>query len=153
MNSAPSNPETRLLELLQAMKSMPFLHLPEGIHLSPPAITLLGWVARSPGKGVLDIAKDLSLSPPTVSVGIRRLARGGWLERRSDPQDRRARPIYLTPKGEEVMKQVHQHRTQMLRFFLSGLSTSEQEQLVHLLERAVSSMEEALKKDGQSPHQ
>jgi DNA-binding MarR family transcriptional regulator len=139
------NLENRLLALLRHLGSLPLLHVPNDIGLTPPAIAHLAWVSRSPGCGVLDIAKGLNLSPPTVSVAINRLVKEGWLERRNDPNDLRARPIFLTPRGETMMTTVRQRRSEMLRFFLSGLTADEQEQLLNLLERAVTEMERKLK--------
>jgi len=136
-----NSPENRLLALLRHMTSLPLLHGPKDVKLSPPAVALLTWIDRSPGCGVLDIAKGLRLAAPTISVGIRRLEKGGWLERRRDLQDRRARPLFLTSQGMAAMQQVRAHRTDMLKFFLSGLTSGEQEQLLDLLDRAITAME------------
>jgi DNA-binding MarR family transcriptional regulator len=140
--------ENRLLVLLRHLGTLPLLHIPDDIKLSPPAIAQLAWVSRSPGCGVLDIAKGLNLSPPTVSVGINRLVKDGWLERQNDPKDQRARPIFLTVKGKTMMAHVRQRRSEMLKFFLSGLTADEQEQLLNLLERAVTEMERKLNGTG-----
>jgi DNA-binding MarR family transcriptional regulator len=144
----PDNLENRLLSLLRHLGTLPLLHIPDDIKLSPPAIAQLAWVSRSPGCGVLDIAKGLNLSPPTVSVGINRLVKEGWLERQNDPKDQRSRPIFLTAKGEAMMAHVRQRRNEMLGFFLSGLTADEQEQLLNLLERAVTEMERKLNETG-----
>jgi DNA-binding MarR family transcriptional regulator len=137
-----TSPENHLYNILRHITTLPLMQLPENIELSRPATTLLSWVSTSPGCGVVDIARGLQLSPPTISVGIRRLVKGGWLERRYDPEDRRARPIYLTPKGEEFMARLRAHQTVMFRIFLSGLNDDEQVQLLGLLERAVDAMVE-----------
>jgi DNA-binding MarR family transcriptional regulator len=136
-------PETRLLKLLGQLSTLSVMQLPEDIELSRPAISLLTWISSSPGCGVVDIARGLHLSPPTISVGIRRLIKGGWLERRHDPEDRRARPVYLTRKGKAFIKDLRAHQTKMFRIFLSGLSTEEQDQLISLLEQAISSLEQS----------
>lgn len=115
--------------------------------LSAPQIALVSWVNRSPGCGVLDISKGLNVTPPTVSVAVRRLVQDGLLEQRSDPDDKRARPIYLTEKGTELVQALKVHRTQMLKVFLSGLSDEEKEQLICLLDRAVSAIEATQFKD------
>ena len=143
-----TKPEDRLLRLLNHMSSLPLAHAPFKEHnLTPAQFTLLGWVTRYPGCGVLDIAKGLRLAPPTVSVGIRRLARAGWLERRHDPGDRRARPLYLTPEGEKLVEKVIAHRNHILKLFLSGLALGEQEQLLDLLERGVRAVETSTEQD------
>ncbi|MDF1513535.1 MAG: helix-turn-helix domain-containing protein, partial [Anaerolineae bacterium] len=49
--------------------------------ISLPQLTLLDWVAANPGSNLSDIAEGINLSPPTVSVGIRRLENVGVLQR------------------------------------------------------------------------
>jgi len=134
-------PETRLLNLLGQLSTLSVLQLPEDIELSRPAISLLTWISSSPGSGVVDIARGLHLSPPTISVGIRRLIKGGWLERRHDSEDRRARPVYLTHKGKDFLMDLRAHQIEMFKIFLSGLSAEEQEQLIGLLEQAIASLD------------
>jgi len=136
-------PEEQMMKLLQRMSALPMMTPPKESPLSMPQAALLNRVARFPGCGVLDIAKGLNLTPPTVSVGIRRLIKDGWLEQRSDPQDRRARPLYLTEKGTDFVGEMVIHNTKMLKLFLSGLSNEEQGQLICLLDRAVSALEYA----------
>ena len=62
-------------------------------------------------------------------------------EQREDPEDRRSRPLFLTEKGDTFVEIIHQHRTQTIKAFLSGLSINEQEQLISLLDRAISALE------------
>jgi DNA-binding MarR family transcriptional regulator len=140
-------PEDRMMAILQRMRSMPMMMPSKEFPLSAPQIALVSWVNHSPGCGVLDIAKGLRVTPPTVSVAIRRLVKDGWLEQRSDPDDKRARPIYLTEKGTELADTLKVHRTQMLKLFLSGLNDEEKEQLICLLDRAVSAIESAQTKE------
>jgi MarR family transcriptional regulator for hemolysin len=144
--SLQQDPSERLNALLQKLTKLPVTRQPAFTPLSLPQTAMLDWVARSPGIGVQEIAKGIGVTPPTVSVAIRRLVRDGWLARRQDPDDRRARPLYLTEKGEEIVAQFNQHRTQMLQFFLSGLAPEEQEQLIDLLARAINRMEAWMEK-------
>ena len=136
--------EERFLALFRDMRSLPLLKPPKDFPLSPPQITLLNWVALSPGVGVLDIAHSLNVTPPTVSVAARRLSEEGLLESQQDPEDRRVRRLFLTHQGEELLAQVWDYRAQTVKLFLSGLETAEQEQLLVLLERAVNAMKAAL---------
>jgi len=138
-----NQPENQMLALLKRMSDLPMMKPPSESPLSMPQAAMLNWVARSPGCGVRDIAKGLHVTPPTISVGIRRLVQDGWLEQRNDPDDRRARPIFLTEKGVELVTTFKEHRTQMLKLFLSGLARDEQENLICLLDRAISSLETA----------
>ena len=136
-------PENRMLDLLKRMSKLPVMKPPSEFPLSMPQMTMLNWVARSPGCGVLEIAQGLHVTPPTVSVGVRKLIKDGWLEQKNDPDDRRSRPLFLTKKGDVFVDIVQQHRAQMIKSFLSGLSTNEQEQLISLLDRAIRALETA----------
>lgn len=138
-----TQPENQMLVLFKRMRALPMMKPPSESPLSMPQVAMLNWVARSPGCGVRDIAKGLHITPPTVSVGIRRLVKDGWLEQHSDPDDRRARPIFLTEKGADLVTIIKEHRTQMLKVFLSGLARDEQEQLIYLLDCAISALETA----------
>ena len=138
-----TQPENQMLVLLKRMSNLPMMKPPSESPLSIPQVAMLNWAARSPGCGVRDIAKGLHVTPPTISVGIRRLVKDGWVEQRSDPDDRRARPIFLTEKGAELVAIIKEHRTKMLELFLSGLARDEQEQLICLLDRAISALETA----------
>jgi DNA-binding MarR family transcriptional regulator len=134
--------EARFLEVLKRLRSFPLFHLPDEIKLSRPAVTLISWIDTSPGCGVVDIADGLGLSPPTISVGIRRLVKSGWLEQRQDPDDGRAKLIYLTPKGDELMYRLRIHQKGIFNIFLSTLDLEEQNHLLGLLEKALDSIED-----------
>ncbi len=135
-------PEDRLIALL---KSMSRLHSGKSmlakIDLSFSQMLLLRWVAQSPGCHVQEIAAGLELTPPTVSVAIRRLIKTGLLKRLPDPDDRRASLVYLSKYGQDLQQQFIARRHQGIQRFLSGLEPNEQEQLIDLLEKAFHSLE------------
>jgi len=133
--------EDWLRALLNRLRSLHLLRMPSDCELTPSQIGMIAWIARTPGCGVLEIAAALGLTAPTVSVGVQRLTKEGWLERRQDPNDRRAKPIYLTERSAFFMKNLRKHQEHSLKLFLSGLNPKEQEQLLMLFERAVSNME------------
>jgi DNA-binding MarR family transcriptional regulator len=116
--------------------------LPEDVRLSRPAITLISWINSFPGVGVVDIADGLGLRPPTISVGIRRLVKGGWLERRKDPDDGRSHHIFLTPKGDALINRIETRQMEVFNQFLSTMSQDEQVHLLDLLEHALESVTE-----------
>lgn len=138
-------PEQRLLSLLGRLRK---LHVGEpplkGIDLTFSQISLLHRVAHTPGCKVQQIAAGLGVTPPTVSVGIRRLVQAGLLESKPDPQDGRASLIFLSEKGQALRQQVRQFQQQRVGQFLAGLSAPEQDQLLDLLERAINAAEHQL---------
>ena len=137
-----SSAEERLLSLLSRLRMLgpgqpPF----EEMQITPSQFILLEWVAGSPGCGIQEMAKGLGLTPPTVSVGVRRLEEAGLLERRPNPQDRRSIRLFLTTSGETLHRQAQEFRRSKARRLLSGLTVQEQETLLSLWERAIDAAE------------
>ena len=109
--------------------------------VTPAQVTILDWIAVSPGRGVQEIADGLGLTPPTVSVGVRKLEESGLVERKPNPSDKRSVQFFLTEQGQilqEMIQDAHRRKFQRL---LAGLNTQEQETLLHLLERAIQTAE------------
>ena len=64
---------------------------------------VLARVERSEGLKQCELADTLDLQPITLTRLIDRLCDGGLIERRSDPDDRRAKRLYLTPAARPVL--------------------------------------------------
>src|ERR1700730_5490134 len=64
---------------------------------------VLARVERSEGLKQCELAEVLDLQPITLTRLIDRLCDGGLIERRSDPDDRRAKRLYLTPAARPVL--------------------------------------------------
>ncbi len=108
---------------------------------SPSQMALLDWIAVSNGCGVQDIAEGLGLTPPTVSVGVRRLEDVGLLKRKPNPQDKRAVQFFLTAKGQTLQRHSQNFRRHKLELILSGLTPEEQDTLLTLLGKALQAAE------------
>lgn len=134
----------RLISLLERVRSMRLAEpglMEMKADLSLPQIGLIKWIADSPGCRLQDIAQGLGLSAPTVSVAIQRLVRKGWLERKSDPEDKRAKRIYPTLKAGELQAKFKSLRRKGIKQFLAGLEENEQDQLISLLEQALNAFD------------
>ena len=128
----------RLLGLLDRLRRLRLDRHPLGVEgISPPQLALLDWVARAPGSRLGEAASGLGLTPPTVSVGLRRLEQIGLVERLPDPRDRRAVRFFLTPKGKRLYSKALQFRRRKARLLLAGLTPQEREVLLDLLDKAI----------------
>ncbi len=128
----------RFLAIMDRLRKMGMGNAASGTALiSPAQMTLLDWIHASPGCGVQGIAEGLELTPPTVSVGVRRLEEAGLLERKPDPQDKRSIQFFLTAQGLAVQQQSLNFRRQKLELILSGLTLQEQDTLLQLLAKAL----------------
>jgi hypothetical protein len=73
---------------------------------------------------------------PCVSrQGYDDLQARGLAERRPDPDDRRARTIFLTEQGEQTLKRVRRLATDQQREFFAALNAEERRELHVLLRK------------------
>ncbi|MEX2161058.1 MAG: MarR family transcriptional regulator [Anaerolineales bacterium] len=109
--------------------------------LSLPQFGLLMCILQSPGIRLNQVAEMLGVSTPTVSVAVRKLESEGWLRRKLDPADRRAARLFLSAKARILAKQVAARRRRYVNEFMESLTPGEQEQLLSLLEKAITNLE------------
>ncbi len=138
----PDTPEKRFVELLDRLRRLAFGMPFEDSGVTMSQLTLLDVIAASPGAGIHDIATELGLTPPSVSVGVRRLEDAGLLTRQPDPKDGRAIQLFLTERGEEICRQAWAARRGKAHQLFSALNPQEQDTLFSLLERAITAAEE-----------
>src|SRR5882672_3339347 len=73
-----------------------------GLGLTRAQWQVLAHLARHEGINQAGLAEILEIEPITLGRLVDRMADSGWLERRADPNDRRARLLYLTAKARPV---------------------------------------------------
>jgi MarR family transcriptional regulator for hemolysin len=61
---------------------------------------------RSEGLNQSELADTLDLQPITLTRLLDKLCDGGLIERRPDPEDRRAKRLFLTPAARPLLKQL-----------------------------------------------
>jgi DNA-binding MarR family transcriptional regulator len=110
--------------------------------ISLPQLTLLDWIAVNPGCNLREIADGLSLTPPTVSVAVRRLENYGYLVRERDPVDGRAVRFTLTPQGYHLYERALSFRQKKMQLLLRDLTPSETETLLTLLDKGLNTFDE-----------
>lgn len=63
---------------------------------------VIAYLMHNAGMRQTDLAAVLEVQPISVARLIDRMAAAGWVERRPDPNDRRAVNLYLTSKAEPI---------------------------------------------------
>jgi DNA-binding MarR family transcriptional regulator len=66
----------------------------------------LGYIARNEGINQAGLADLLENRPMTLVRQIDRMEEAGWIERRPDPADRRARRLFLTAKARPILGRI-----------------------------------------------
>lgn len=95
----------------------------------------IGYLARNEGINQAGLADLLEIRPMTLVRQIDRMEEDGWIERRHDPADRRARRLFLTEKGRNVLSRIWDVASDTRDEVLAALSAREAEQLIDLLQR------------------
>ena len=85
---------------------------------------------RSEGLKQSELAEILDLQPISLTRLLDRLAENGLIERRADPNDRRANRLYLTPAARPVLEQLATLGLGMMETVLDGLDAKANERLL-----------------------
>lgn len=70
--------------------------------ITPVQFYVLSALWKTDGMKFKDLAKSVSLDGSTLTGILDRMERGGFVERRDDPEDRRSLLVYLTLKSREI---------------------------------------------------
>ncbi|HZT51189.1 MAG TPA: MarR family transcriptional regulator [Stellaceae bacterium] len=81
------------------------------------------------------LAELLELEPISLARMIDRMEQAGWVERRADPADRRARLLYLTPKAKPIFDRIVALGVETRGEALAGIAQADRDRLIELLTR------------------
>src|SRR6476469_4607055 len=82
-----------------------------------------------------ELAETLDLQPITLTRLVDRLCANGLIERRADPDDRRAKRLYLTPQARPLMDRLAQLGQDMMGAVLEGFDVATIERMIGELAR------------------
>ena len=101
---------------------------------------VLAHLWRDDGLQQKALAEQMDITAITLTGLLDRLERDGWVTRKEEPQDRRAKRVYLTPKVEPVMANIRKLAREVRQHATQGLNKAEQQQLLDLLVRVRSNL-------------
>jgi DNA-binding MarR family transcriptional regulator len=81
------------------------------------------------------LADLLEVAPISAGRLLDRMEEGGWIERWSNPEDRRERQVRMTSKAERALGKARKVGDEVAAEGLSGFSDEEVKQLIALLQR------------------
>jgi MarR family transcriptional regulator, transcriptional regulator for hemolysin len=96
---------------------------------------VLAYLARCEGINQAGLADLLEIKPMTLVRQIDRMEADGWIERRPDPDDRRARRLMLTEKARPILARITGLSAEIRREAFVNLSAEEGTRLLDLLHR------------------
>ena len=86
------------------------------------------------------IAEAMEVSAATVAVSLKKLEKGGYIEKRISPEDGRSNLIALTVKGEDVVQQSKTLFEEVDRQMFEMISEEQQEELHVFLDKVINNL-------------
>ena len=129
----------RWLELgavLRSRRLLASLHPGVAGKMTPSKLRALDLLARQGGMRVGELAAEVGIDDATATRLVDRLEAIGVVDRRSEPGDRRATTVALTPAGEELVTAIAAQRQLFFCDVLEALNQREREELVRLTSKA-----------------
>ena len=102
---------------------------------------------RSEGLNQTELADMLDLQPITLTRLLDRLCANGLIERRPDPDDRRANRLFLTPAAGPLMEHLNALGEEVMAEVLEGIDAGALEATVEVLGRAKENLRRAIHKN------
>jgi DNA-binding MarR family transcriptional regulator len=107
-----------------------------GVHgLTLPQFDVLATLWHGEGITQQELAERLLVSKGNVVGLIDRVGAAGWVERRPDPEDRRANRLYLTEAGREILARAWPCQVALGQKIFGTLTEGELRLMHELLER------------------
>jgi len=107
----------------------------DGLGLTRTQCAVLANLARQEGVNQATLAQSLDIEPITLVRLLDRLQEGGFIQRKPDPQDRRAYVLELTAKARPILERIYGLAAKVYEEAQAGMSKPETEQLLSLLHR------------------
>lgn len=92
------------------------------------------------GITVGEIARQLDVTPATVSVSVKRLEKAGFVKKQSDEANARITKLYLTEKGRAVPDRIKDRMDSQEKYITMGLSDDEKNMFSDMLDKVIDNM-------------
>lgn len=103
--------------------------------LTLPECRVLLYLSYEEGATQVRLAATTDIEPMTLVRMLDRMEADGWLERRSNPTDRRTRHLYFKAKGKALLDEIRQLIDLTRAEALSGITQKNVDLLMKLLEK------------------
>lgn len=107
-------------------------------HSTALAVMVLGRLPDGVRQGVL--AEELGIEGPSLVPLLGQIERAGLVERRVDPDDKRARMLHLTEAGRALAAEAEQLSGDLRQRLFAGIPASEIAVASHVLDRLFTMM-------------
>lgn len=106
-----------------------------GIYRSQHRLLML--LGKHPDCSQTELAEKMDVSPAAVAVSLKKLEKGGYINRQSHAEDNRINHVEVTDKGQEAISVSIQYFKEVESAMLKGFSLEEMGRLRNYLERII----------------
>ncbi len=115
----------------------------QGIGLTRAQWSVLAYLHRDDGVQQKTLAHMMDITPITLARHLDRLEVEAWIERRDDPDDRRAKRVFLNPKARTVIASLSKLGQKVRRKAMEGITPEQEEMFMEVLLRIRSNLADA----------
>ncbi len=113
------------------MMRRPLFETWKGLNLTVPQLRSLFFISNSGSASPGKLAAALGVTPPNVTGIVDRLVEQGLVARSESREDRRVLLLQTTEKGEAIISEIRDWRTNTMRNVLERLSERDLQSLAH----------------------
>lgn len=107
----------------------------QGLGLTRAQWSVLAHLYRLNGTKQNTLAALMEITPITLARHLDRLEADGWVDRRDDPSDRRAKNIYLTAKAKPMIQTLQKLGQKVRKQALQGVTKEDEAHFMDILLR------------------
>jgi MarR family transcriptional regulator, lower aerobic nicotinate degradation pathway regulator len=111
-----------------------FLQEAGDLGITPVQYAAMQILANQPGIDQRTLARSIALDASTTGGVVDRLETRGWVERRTSPEDRRARVLDLTLSGQQALAEVIPGMLRAQEQILAPLNPRERAEFMRMLD-------------------
>jgi DNA-binding MarR family transcriptional regulator len=102
--------------------------------VTPVQYAVLQVVSNQPGIDQRTLARNIALDTSTTGGVVDRLEARDWLERRTSPEDRRARQLFLTRAGDQALAETIPAMLRAQEQILAPLTERQRKEFMRMLQ-------------------
>jgi MarR family transcriptional regulator, transcriptional regulator for hemolysin len=133
-----------LIKDVSRLSALNFQRHATGLNLTVAQCKVLAYLQRNEGVSQARLAVLTDTDPMTLTRTLERMEADGWIERRADPADGRARQLFLKPSAAPLLREMWRVSDRARADALTGLTAADRVQLMSLLERIHSNLDALL---------
>lgn len=108
---------------------------------------ILMYLSKHPQCAQKEIAERFKISPAAVTSSLKKLERGGYLERTVNQKDNRVHQVRLTEKGKSVVEESHGIFQGTIEEMYQDFSQAEMEHMMEFYQRMEKRMEKICREE------